>query len=120
MKHFVFAIACLAACVARGQPGEAMNTPAPAETATFAGGCFWCIEEIFRQQPGVARVQSTIADSMPTFSPASTSWAESFRGTLAAATSRVRPRNWAAPRSSRSLPGAEEGDFRGRQRGPQG
>ncbi len=28
------------------------------EVATFAGGCFWCIEEIFRQTPGVLRVVS--------------------------------------------------------------
>ncbi len=35
-----------------------MTAPASTETATFAGGCFWCIEEIFRQQPGVRRVTS--------------------------------------------------------------
>ena len=28
------------------------------EVATLAGGCFWCIEEIFRQTPGVRRVVS--------------------------------------------------------------
>ncbi len=28
------------------------------ETATFAGGCFWCIEEVFRQIPGVVGVVS--------------------------------------------------------------
>jgi peptide-methionine (S)-S-oxide reductase len=32
--------------------------PASTETATLGGGCFWCIEEIFRQQPGVRRVVS--------------------------------------------------------------
>ncbi|NLG34892.1 MAG: peptide-methionine (S)-S-oxide reductase MsrA [Lentisphaerae bacterium] len=38
--------------------GSVNTTPSPTETATFAGGCFWCIEEIFRQQPGVLRVTS--------------------------------------------------------------
>ena len=35
-----------------------MTAPSQTETATFAGGCFWCFEEIFRQQPGVQKVTS--------------------------------------------------------------
>ena len=35
-----------------------MSAAPTTELATFAGGCFWCIEEIFRQQPGVVKVTS--------------------------------------------------------------
>ena len=58
MKHSLIALACLAAIAAQAQPGVAMALSAQTETATLAGGCFWCIEEIFRQQPGVQKVVS--------------------------------------------------------------
>jgi len=30
----------------------------PAQTATLAGGCFWCLEAAFTRVPGVTRVES--------------------------------------------------------------
>lgn len=36
----------------------AQSTPSPANTAIFAGGCFWCIEADFEKLPGVVSVES--------------------------------------------------------------
>jgi len=35
-----------------------MSAQAGLETATLAGGCFWCLEAVFREVEGVERVQS--------------------------------------------------------------
>jgi peptide-methionine (S)-S-oxide reductase len=55
MKTLWIATAVLA--VAGGTAMAATGTTATA-TATFAGGCFWCIEEAFRQTPGVVKAVS--------------------------------------------------------------
>jgi methionine-S-sulfoxide reductase len=36
-------------------PVLAQSSPAPTETAVFAGGCFWCIQPAFDKAPGVIK-----------------------------------------------------------------
>jgi peptide-methionine (S)-S-oxide reductase len=39
-----------------------MNLPASLEVATLAGGCFWCLEAVFREVDGVENVVSGYTD----------------------------------------------------------
>ena len=45
MRKLLFALACLMPLAVQAQ--------ANLSTATFAGGCFWCMEEAFEKVPGV-------------------------------------------------------------------
>lgn len=38
-----------------------MDTPAPMETATLGGGCFWCLEAVYQELQGVEKVVSGYA-----------------------------------------------------------
>jgi peptide-methionine (S)-S-oxide reductase len=40
---------------------QAPTAPVPLETATLAGGCFWCLEAVFAELRGVHRVESGYA-----------------------------------------------------------
>lgn len=61
--YSVLLAALFSAVVAQTTSGEDMNAPmepkeSKLETATLAGGCFWCIEAVFEQTPGVKNVVS--------------------------------------------------------------
>ena len=54
MKNLILAIACLIAAAAQAQQNLS--------TATFAAGCFWCLEEAMEKLPGVVSAVSGYAD----------------------------------------------------------
>jgi methionine-S-sulfoxide reductase len=71
LRHWLLSLTFLAALaatpVALAQP-PATETEAPAKIgiATFAGGCFWCVEEAFEKVPGVvSAVSGYTGGSMP-------------------------------------------------------
>lgn len=62
-RHGVIAAAMFAAAVLGGLPvnSDALTPPPRFETATFGGGCFWCLEAVFEEVAGVGKVVSGYA-----------------------------------------------------------
>ncbi len=54
----LFKLLGLAMLFSFSMPGHSAQPPAATETATFAGGCFWCMESDFEKVPGVVDVVS--------------------------------------------------------------
>jgi len=60
MRKFV-SIMLLLACAMLSVPGANAVAPAPADTITLGGGCFWCLEAVFTELKGVTKVEAGYA-----------------------------------------------------------
>jgi hypothetical protein len=49
----------VALCSRSSASKKAGKKPAESNVANFAGGCFWCMQEIFKQAPGITSVSWT-------------------------------------------------------------
>lgn len=58
MTHRFAMLAALASVLAVPGPASARVVADTLEVATFAGGCFWCMEEAFDEVPGVVSTTS--------------------------------------------------------------
>ena len=58
MTHRCATLAALAGVLAVPAPAPARVAADTLEVATFAGGCFWCMEEAFDEVPGVVSTTS--------------------------------------------------------------
>ncbi len=63
---FLLLTVCLGGCSAEADtpkpPADLSQIPSGLEVATFAGGCFWCMESPFDKLPGVASTVSGYID----------------------------------------------------------
>ncbi len=90
MKLFLsrFYVAWLGVLMVVSLQPHSLAAPEKTETAVLAAGCFWCMEAIFEQQPGVLNVVSGFAggtEPNPTYAKVSaetTGYAESVEITF--------------------------------------
>lgn len=58
MRDALRSVLALAVIVLAGSGFTYAQSPNRQETAVFAGGCFWCVEEAFEKVPGVSKAVS--------------------------------------------------------------